>query len=57
MLAWILENLGTIIICLVMIAVVAAIINGMVRNEKKGRSSCGCGCAHCPMHDNCHTKK
>ena len=57
MLTWIIENLWTIIISLVMIAVVAAIINGMVRNKKKGRSSCGCSCAHCPMHGNCHTKK
>ena len=57
MLAWILENAATIIICAVLIAVVAAIIFSMVRNKKKGKSSCGCGCGDCPMSGSCHTKK
>lgn len=57
MLAWITENIATIIICAVLIAVVAAIITGMVRNRKKGKSACGCGCAECPMSDTCHSDK
>ena len=57
MLAWISENIANIIICAVLIAVVAAIIVSMIRNKKKGKSSCGCGCADCPMGSSCHSKK
>lgn len=49
MLAWISENIATIIICAVLIIIVAAIIIGMIRDRRKGKSSCGCGCANCPM--------
>ncbi len=35
MFAWIAENLATIIICLVLAVIVAAIIIGLVRNKKK----------------------
>lgn len=57
MLAWISENIATIIICAVLMAVVAAIIAGMIRDRKKGKSSCGCGCSDCPMSGSCHPKK
>lgn len=57
MFAWILGNIATIIICAVLIAVVAAIIVGMVKNKKKGRSSCGCGCSDCPLGGSCHQNK
>ncbi len=54
MLTFIAENLATIIICIALIAVVTAIIVSMVRNKKKGRSSCGCSCGDCPMGGSCH---
>lgn len=57
MLAWLTENIATMMICAVLIAVVAAIIIGMVRNKKKGKSSCGCGCADCPLNGSCHPEK
>ena len=57
MLAWLLENLATIIICAVLLAGAAAIIVSMVRGRKKGKSSCGCGCTGCPMDGACHSKK
>lgn len=57
MLAWLSENIGTILICAVLLAVVAAIIVGLVRDRKKGKSSCGCGCVNCPMSGSCHPKK
>ena len=47
MFAWIAENLATIIICLVLAVIVAAIIIGLVRNKKKAKSSCGCN--YCPL--------
>lgn len=57
MLTWIIDNIATIIICAVLIAIVAAIIVSMIRNKKKGKSSCGCGCSDCPMSSSCHPKK
>lgn len=57
MLAWIYQNLSTIIISLIIVAVVAAIIISTVRNRKKGKSVCGCGCSNCPMSGSCHLKK
>lgn len=57
MLTWISENIATIIICVILLAVIAAIIGKMVRDKKKGKSSCGCGCANCAMNGSCHSKK
>lgn len=57
MLTWICKNIGVIIVCAVLIAIVAAIIISTIRNKKKGRSSCGCGCSCCPMEETCHTDK
>ena len=57
MFTWIMENMTTIIISAVLIFVVAAIIAGMVRNKRRGKSSCGCGCAGCSMNGACHPKK
>lgn len=57
MLTWISENMATIIICAVLLLIVAAILAGLIRDKKKGRSSCGCGCANCPMNGSCHQKQ
>ena len=57
MLTWISENIATILICAALIAIVAAIIGSMLRNKKQGKSSCGCGCADCPMNGSCHCEK
>ena len=57
MFAWITGNIATILICAALIAVVAVVIAGLVRDKKKGRSSCGCGCASCPMSGSCHPPK
>lgn len=56
MLSWFIENLATIIISAVLIAIVAVIVVSMVKNKRKGKSSCGCGCADCPISDSCHKK-
>lgn len=56
MFEWIAGNIGTILICLVLIAVVAAIICSLIRDEKRGKSSCGAGCAHCAMSGSCRKK-
>lgn len=54
MFVWIAENIWTIIICAALILIVASIIVGLVKNKKKGKSSCGCSCAHCAMAGSCH---
>ena len=56
MFSWIAENAGTILVCLVMIAIVAAIITSLIRCRRRGKSSCGCNCAHCSMAGSCHKK-
>lgn len=55
MLTWLAGNIGTIIVCAVLIVIVALIVANMIRNKKKGKSSCGCGCSNCPMSGSCHS--
>ena len=57
MFAWIAENNGTILITLALIALVALIVKTMAKDRKKGKTSCGCNCAHCAMHGSCHEQK
>ena len=57
MLSWLSANLGTILVCLVLIAVVAAIVIHLIRSRRKGKTTCGCGCANCAMSRYCHSKK
>lgn len=56
MFAWIAENIVTILICLALAGIVAAIIVKLIRDRRKGKSSCGCNCAHCAMAGACHRK-
>lgn len=55
MLSWLGENLATILISLVLAAAVAAIIAGLVRDKRKGKSSCGGNCASCHACRSCKT--
>ncbi len=57
MLTWLMENMATIIISAVLVLVVAAILVSMIRGKRKGKSSCGCGCAGCAMNGACHPAK
>lgn len=54
---WIIGNLATIIICLILAAVIGLIIYKMLKNRKNGKSSCGCNCSCCPMSGCCHVEK
>ncbi len=54
MLAFITNNLGTILVCTAVALIVAGIVVYMVIQKKKGKSSCGCGCANCAMKGSCH---
>ncbi|MBE6738353.1 MAG: FeoB-associated Cys-rich membrane protein [Ruminococcaceae bacterium] len=56
---WIINNIGTIAVCTVLLAIVTAITIYLIRNKKAGKNSCscGCGCTHCAMKDSCHAGK
>lgn len=41
------ENLGTILISLLLILIVTAIIRKLIRDKKRGVSCCGGSCGHC----------
>lgn len=45
---WITANIGTIIVCLVLAAIIGVIVFSMIRGRKKGKSPCGCDCRCCP---------
>ncbi len=47
-------NLPTILVLLAVVAIVGAIVFKMIRDKKKGKSSCSCGCGGCPMSGTCH---
>ena len=55
MLQWIHANIGSILVCLVLLAAVALIVRSLIRQKKQGKTSCGCGCAHCAMRGSCHS--
>lgn len=54
MFAWLSENLATVLITLGLAAVVVLIIRSMLRDKRKGKSSCGGNCGCCPMSGACH---
>ena len=54
MLNWIANNISTVLISLGLLIIVSAIIAKLVKDKKKGKSSCGCNCAHCAMSGSCH---
>lgn len=48
---------GTIIVSVLLVAIVSGIIVKMIRDKKRGRTSCSCGCGGCSMAGSCHKKK
>ncbi|MBQ6425580.1 MAG: FeoB-associated Cys-rich membrane protein [Clostridia bacterium] len=52
--SWLANNLGTIIVALILIAVISLAVARLVKNRRSGKSSCGCNCAHCAMAESCH---
>ena len=53
---WIAANLGTIFVGLVLLIIVGLVVFKLVRDKKKGKSTCGCGCSNCAMKGSCHKK-
>ncbi|MCR4604772.1 MAG: FeoB-associated Cys-rich membrane protein [Eubacterium sp.] len=57
MMEWIMNNIGTIVITMLLIVVVALIVHSMLKDKKQGKSSCGGNCAHCKMCASCRSMK
>ena len=51
---WLSQNIGTIIVCLLLIGIISAITVSLVKKKRRGGSSCGCGCSGCTMSDFCN---
>ncbi len=58
MFEFLIENIGTIIVSFVIVAVVCAVLIFNFRARKKGKPTCsGCGCASCAMAGKCHPQQ
>ena len=57
MFSWLLENLATMIIGIMQLALVVFITVRLVKNKRRGKSACGCACSACPMEGACHRKE
>ena len=55
MLAWLEQNWGNIVILAVIALVVGAIVVFHIRAKRKGKNTCGGGCAGCAMEGMCHS--
>ena len=47
------DNLGTIVVTLLLIIMVVAIINKLIQDKRKGTSCCGHNCGSCAMCGAC----
>lgn len=57
MIDFIVNNIGSIVVGALVVAMVAAITAKLVSDKKKGKSSCGGGCKCCPNAGLCHGGK
>ena len=60
MFAWLISNLATVVIGLILLVVVVLIVWKLLKDRKAGKhicggscGSCGGGCSGCPMHGQC----
>ena len=54
MIEFIVNNLATIVVSILLLGAVAGIIVRLVKNKRQGKTSCGCGCSNCAMSGICH---
>ncbi|PXV96159.1 attachment p12 family protein [Lachnotalea glycerini] len=57
MIQFILSNLGTVIISLVLASIVAFVIRKMIKDKKQGKGCCGSSCGGCGHSSGCHQDK
>lgn len=53
MTAWLISNIGTVIVAVILAAVITAVAVKIYRDRKSGKSDCGCNCSDCPMNGKC----
>ncbi len=51
---WLSGHVAVILICVALVAMVAGAVAVLVRDKKRGKSSCGGNCGCCPMGGRCH---
>ena len=51
---WLVNNLSTILVGLGVLALLVGVIVYMIRQKRRGETSCGCGCTNCAMRGTCH---
>ena len=51
------ENIGSIAILAILLTVLALVAFKLIRDKKRGKSSCGASCSNCPMSGKCHPPK
>ena len=63
MLSWLQTNIGSIVVVLFLLGVVALIVRRLILDKKAGKhicggscGSCGGGCQGCPMAGKCRSK-
>ena len=54
MLDFFVNNWGTLLAGVIVLAVVILVIVKLIRDKKKGKKSCGCDCGHCTVSAGCH---
>jgi len=54
MLEFLINNLGTIAVALIVGLMLIFIALKIIKDKKSGKSSCGCGCSSCPYSGRCH---
>ena len=63
MISWLQTNIGSIVVVLFLLGMVALIVRRLILDKKAGQhicggscGSCGGGCQGCPMAGKCHSK-
>ena len=51
--AWLLDNIATVLVSLAVAAVVCLIVHKLIKDKKAGRHSCGAGCSSCAACRGC----
>lgn len=54
MIAFLIDNLATVLISAALVAVVAVISAYLIKKKRSGQTSCGCGCTGCSAASICH---
>ena len=54
MLDFFINNWGTLLAGVIVLAVVILVIVKLIRDKKKGKKSCGCDWGHCSVSAGCH---